>query len=31
MSGDVFALVKRAEVTPLTPYSLRLHLIELTG
>ena len=28
MSGDVFALVKRAEVTPLTPYSLRLHLIE---
>lgn len=28
MSGDVFALVKRAEVTPLAPYSLRLHLIE---
>lgn len=28
MSGDVFALVKRAAVTPLAPYSLRLHLIE---
>lgn len=28
MSGDVFALVKRAEVSPLLPYSLRLHLIE---
>ena len=28
MSGDVFALVKRAAVTPLMPYSLRLHLIE---
>lgn len=27
-SGDVFALVKRAEPTPLNPYSLRLHLIE---
>lgn len=28
MSGDVFALVKRAGVSPLLPYSLRLHLIE---
>ena len=28
MSGDVFALIKRAEPTPLMPYSLRLHLIE---
>ena len=28
MSGDVFALVKRYEATPLLPYSLRLHLIE---
>lgn len=28
MSGDVFALVKRAKVTPLAPYSLRLHLLE---
>lgn len=28
MSGDVFALVKRAAVTPLMPYSLRLHVIE---
>lgn len=28
MSGDVFALVKRAEVSSLLPYSLRLHLIE---
>ena len=28
MSGDVFAVVKRAEVTALAPYSLRLHLIE---
>ena len=28
MSGDVFALVKRYEPTPLLPYSLRLHLIE---
>lgn len=28
MSGDVFALVKRAQVCPLLPYSLRLHLIE---
>lgn len=28
MSGDVFALVKRAERTPLLPYSLRLHILE---
>lgn len=28
MSGDVFALVKRAEPTPFMPYSLRIHLIE---
>lgn len=28
MSGDVFALVKRAAPTPLMPYSLRLHLLE---
>ena len=28
MSGDVFALIKRAEPTALMPYSLRLHLIE---
>ncbi len=28
MSGDVFALVKRVEATPLLPYALRLHLIE---
>lgn len=28
MSGDVFALVKRGEVSTLIPYSLRLHLIE---
>lgn len=28
MSGDVFALFKTAEKTPLMPYSLRLHLIE---
>ena len=28
MSGDVFALIKRAESTPLFPYSLRLHLLE---
>lgn len=28
MSGDVFALVKRAKVTPLMPYSLRLHILE---
>lgn len=28
MSGDVFALIKRAEATPLMPYTLRLHLLE---
>lgn len=28
MSGDVFALIKRAESTRLMPYSLRLHLLE---
>ena len=28
MSGDVFALIKRANPTPLMPYSLRLHLLE---
>ena len=28
MSGDVFAVVKRAKATALAPYSLRLHLIE---
>jgi len=28
MSGDVFALVKRKDPTPLMPYSLRLHLLE---
>lgn len=28
MSGDVFALVKRVETTPLMPYSLRLHILE---
>lgn len=28
MSGDVFAVVKRLDPTPLMPYSLRLHLIE---
>lgn len=28
MSGDVFALIKRAEPTRLMPYSLRLHLLE---
>ena len=28
MSGDVFALVKREETTPLMPYSLRLHILE---
>lgn len=27
-SGDVFALVKRYDPTPLNPYSLRLHLVE---
>lgn len=28
MSGDVFALFKRKDPTPLMPYSLRLHLLE---
>lgn len=28
MSGDVFALIKRAETSPLMPYSLRLHILE---
>ena len=28
MSGDVFALIKRATPTPLMPYSLRLHVLE---
>lgn len=28
MSGDVFALVKHYDATPLQPYSLRLHLLE---
>lgn len=28
LSGDVFPLLKRAEPTPLNPYSLRIHLIE---
>ena len=28
MSGDVFAVIKRVDPTPLMPYSLRLHLIE---
>lgn len=28
MSGDVFALFKRYEPTPVNPYSLRIHLIE---
>lgn len=28
MSGDVFVLIKRAEVSGLFPYSLRLHMIE---
>lgn len=28
MSGDVFALIKRSEPTPLMPYSLRLHILE---
>ena len=28
MSGDVFALIKRAGTTPLMPYSLRLHILE---
>lgn len=28
MSGDVFALVKQQDATPLMPYGLRLHIIE---
>ena len=28
MSGDVFALIKRAAPTPLMPYSLRLYILE---
>lgn len=28
MSGDVFVLIKRADPTPLNPYSLRLHIVE---
>ena len=28
MSGDVFALIKRAEPSKLMPYSLRLHILE---
>ena len=28
MSGDVFALIKREDPTPLMPYSLRLHILE---
>lgn len=28
MSGDVFALIKRVDPTPLMPYSLRLHILE---
>lgn len=28
MSGDVVSLIKRAETTPLMPYSLRLHILE---
>lgn len=28
MSGDVFALMKRVDKTPLNPYTLRIHLIE---
>ena len=28
MSGDVFALIKRYDATPLNPYTLRLHIIE---
>ena len=28
MSGDVFAVVKRVNPTPLLPYSLRLHILE---
>lgn len=28
LSGDVFAVIKRYDPTPLNPYSLRIHLIE---
>lgn len=28
MSGDVFVLIKRADPTPLNPYSMRLHVVE---
>lgn len=28
MSGDVFAVIKRRKTTKLTPYSLRLHVVE---
>ena len=28
MSGDAFVLLKRAEKTPLNPYTLRLHIVE---
>lgn len=28
LSGDVFALIKRYDTTPLKPYALRLHIIE---
>jgi lambda family phage portal protein len=28
MSGDVFALIKREDATPLHPYTLRLHILE---
>lgn len=28
MSGDVFALVRQREATPLMPYGLRLHIVE---
>ena len=29
LSGDVFALVKRYPATPLNPYTLRLHIVEV--
>ena len=28
MSGDVFAVVKRKDPTPVSPYSMRLHIVE---
>lgn len=28
LSGDVFAVIKQADTTPICPYSLRIHLIE---